>query len=60
VRHGEPEELQLPVSVPLVATYLVVPAAEALLVAPKKESANIAILMNPTRVLFKIDVLLTI
>jgi len=46
--------------VPLVATYRVVVAADALFVTPKKENANIAVQMNPTRVLFSIDVLLII
>jgi hypothetical protein len=43
--------------VPLVATYRVVVAADALFVTPKKENANIAVQMKPTRVLFRIDVL---
>ena len=60
VLQGDADVLQLPASVPLVATYRVVAAADALVVTPKKENANIAVQMNPTRILFKMDVLLII
>jgi hypothetical protein len=50
----------LPASVPLVATYRVVAAADAWFVTPKKENATITVQMNPTRILFRIDVLLII
>jgi hypothetical protein len=42
----------------VVATYRVVVAADALVVIPKKENVSIAVQINPTRILFRMDVFL--